>query len=191
MGIFFIFLVNYLIGSISFAVIISRLYGVDILSVGSRNPGATNVKRSVGKTAGRIVFTLDFLKGFLGALWPLILFYGNFMAVIGAVGIIVGHNYSIFLRFRGGKGVSATMGSLLALMPGILLIGAIIWWLAWKLTRYVSVASMAFGVTLPICCFIFRKGWDVFFFACFVATMLIMRHRPNIKRLLEGSEHKS
>ena len=124
------FAVGYLIGSIPFGYLIAKSRGVDILSVGSGNPGATNVKRSVGKGAGNICFTLDALKGVVSAGWPLWIpavapeTASAAPGIIGLLGAIAGHSFSIFLKFRGGKGVATAMGGLLVIMPIVVLIKA-------------------------------------------------------------------
>lgn len=125
------FIIGYLLGSIPFAVIISRFYGVDIFKVGSGNAGATNVKRTIGKTAGNLCFFLDLLKGLLSAGWVQLIPSNTgalfTLSTVGLVAAIIGHRFSVFLKFQGGKGVATTMGGLIIIMPISLLIGISIW----------------------------------------------------------------
>lgn len=186
-------LVGYFLGSISFAVIIARRHGVDILKEGSGNPGATNVKRTLGKRAGNLCFALDALKGFLATLLPMVLVSdGNelALAIIGLVGAILGHSFSVFIGFKGGKGVAVTMGGLLALSPAVLIGGLLIWVATFYTSRYVSLASIAFGISLPLLSLIFGKPWLLTGFFVLLAALIIIRHKSNIKRLLSGTESR-
>jgi glycerol-3-phosphate acyltransferase PlsY len=193
-----VLIIGYLIGSIPWAVIVARRAGVDIFSVGSGNPGATNVLRTMGKPSGYLVFSLDFLKGLLAVWWfqlPLFSFSGD--ASLGLWGLpaaVLGHTYPIFTRFRGGKGVATTMGGLLGLMPACLLVGLFVWVLTFYLTKYVAVASIAFGLSLPVCCFVFsanETGWlGKATLAMVVMLWIIWRHRSNLARLREGTESR-
>lgn len=187
-------LIGYFLGSISFAVIISKFYGIDILKAGSGSPGATNVKRVVGKTAGNLVFALDFLKGTLATAWPLIFSLGDdmsfYLCLSGLIAAVIGHNFSIFLKFKGGKGIATTMGGILILMPYSLVIGLVIWLLAFYTTRYVSLASILFGCSLPISAIMFQLSKAQMGLSIVLTILIIIRHRPNIKRLLNGTENR-
>lgn len=186
--------VGYLLGSIPFAVIVSRMHGVDIFKQGSGNPGATNVKRSVGKRAGNIVFFLDFLKGFVAAIWPGVVFgFGQGVVPLGVWGLmaaILGHSFSVFMKFRGGKGVATTMGGLLALVPWVLLVGVAVWVLLFYTSRYVSLASIGFGISLPISAFVLKESVAMLVFLAILAALVVLRHRSNIERLLKGTENR-
>jgi glycerol-3-phosphate acyltransferase PlsY len=186
---------GYVIGSIPFAVIISRIHGVNILRVNSGNPGATNVKRSIGKGAGNIVFALDFLKGFLPVAIARLLghWYKIFTPNLGLVlliGLILGHNFSIFLRFKGGKGISTTMGGLLALMPWCSVIGMMVWVIILKSTGFVSLASLYFETSLRKTSYLFEYPREFIGGLIGLMLMSILKHRDNIKRLLAGTEYK-
>jgi glycerol-3-phosphate acyltransferase PlsY len=199
-------LLGYLIGSVNFAVLVAKKHGVDILKEGSGNPGATNVKRVLGKGPGNLVFALDALKGFVGAGLPhLLLRDGETPAaadihftvcVAGFVGTLLGHCFSCFLKFKGGKGVASTIGGLLVLLPVPILIGAAVWGLVFTLSRYVSLASIALGVSLPLSCWLlplFTKltfGQPEFWFAAAIAAFNVWTHRSNIGRLLAGTENR-
>jgi acyl phosphate:glycerol-3-phosphate acyltransferase len=186
--------VGYVLGSISFAVIIAKRHGVDILKAGSGNPGATNVKRVIGKTAGNICFALDFLKGAIAAGWPMLVFADsdllNELKIIGLIGGILGHSYSCFLNFRGGKGVAVAMGGLMIIMPIVTIIALVTWIIVFYASRYVSLASLAFGVSLPISAYFFDLPQASIVLAICVALLLIVRHRSNISRLLKGTENR-
>ena len=194
-SIFLVLIVGYALGSISFAVLIARSQGVNILKVGSKNPGATNVKRVLGSRWGNIVFALDLLKGFVAAGWPLF-FLGDqldqslLFGILGLFGAIMGHSYSCFLNFRGGKGVATTMGGLLALMPKVLAVGLFVWLIVFYTSRVVAIASICFAVSLPLGAFLKYGSWDLrFAFGVLLAFLIVVRHRSNIQRLLRGEEN--
>ena len=184
--------VGYLLGSISFAVLIAKSQGVDIFKEGSGNPGATNVKRMLGSKWGNTVFALDALKGLVAAGWP-ILFLGEHgleLGIIGLVAAIVGHSFSVFLKFRGGKGVATTMGGLLAIMPLGLLIGLLVWLVCFYTTKVVALASILFALSLPISAYFLNGLGDPRLTLGFLlGVLIIVRHRSNISRMLSGSEN--
>lgn len=185
---------GYLIGSLSFGTWVARAHGVDIMKVGSGNPGATNVKRAVGSAAGNVVFLLDFLKGVVAVSWVWLLPTNEVnpvhLSLLGLVGAILGHSFSIFLGFKGGKGVATTMGGMVTLMPISALIGIGVWLILFFLTRYVSLASIGMAVALPVSRLIL-DGPDILLgFATVVAVFIVVRHRSNIQRLIEGRENR-
>ena len=197
---------GYLVGSVNFAVLVAKKHGVDILKEGSGNPGATNVKRVLGKGPGNLVFALDALKGFVGAGLPYLLLRTEetpaaaeihfTICVAGFVGTLLGHCFSCFLKFKGGKGVASTIGGLLVLLPVPILIGAAIWGLVFLVSRYVSLASIALGVSLPLSCWLLplctalKFGQSEFWFAAAIAAFNLWTHRSNIGRLLAGTESR-
>ncbi|WP_269537415.1 glycerol-3-phosphate 1-O-acyltransferase PlsY [Cerasicoccus fimbriatus] len=186
-------LVGYFLGSISFAVIIGKKHGVDILKEGSGNPGATNVKRVLGKKAGNACFALDALKGFAATLIPQFFVTDEntlAFAIIGLVGAILGHSFSVFIGFKGGKGVAVTMGGLLALAPLVLLCGLLIWVATFYTSRYVSLASIAFGISLPLLALMAGSDWLLIGFFAVLAVLIVVRHKSNIQRLLAGTENR-
>ena len=205
-GIFF--LLGYLLGSVNFAVLVAKKHGVDILKEGSGNPGATNVKRLLGKGPGNLVFALDVLKGFVGAGLPFLLLRIDpnkpaiindlffLVCVSGLIGTLLGHCFSCFLKFKGGKGVASTIGGLLVLLPIPIIIGAAIWGVVFLLSRYVSLASIALGVSLPLSCWLLPLftsltfGQPQFWFAAAIAGFNVWTHRSNIGRLLSGTENR-
>lgn len=181
---------GYLLGAISFAVIVAKRHGVDILTQGSGNPGATNVKRVLGAKCGNTVFVLDALKGFAAAGWPLWLLGDVRLGVIGLIAAILGHSFSVFLKFRGGKGVATTMGGLLALMPAVLLIGLAVWALCFFTTRIVALASIFFALSLPVAAFVLYGSGEVrFALGLLLGVLIVLRHRSNISRMFQGKEN--
>ncbi len=191
-SILLVVLVGYFLGAISFAVIVARGQGVDIFKEGSGNPGATNVKRVLGAKWGNTVFALDALKGFIAAGWPLLAYGGdNRLAVIGLIAAILGHSFSIFLKFRGGKGVATTIGGLLALMWAVLLIGLVIWLVVFYSSKMVALASILFALSLPVSAYFIHGTQDPrFYLGLILAVLIVVRHRSNIARMFGGKENK-
>jgi glycerol-3-phosphate acyltransferase PlsY len=209
-GIFVFALLGYLLGSVNFAVLVAKKHGIDILKEGSGNPGATNVKRVLGKGPGNLVFALDALKGFVGAGLPTLVGYviaalsiplvidgGAFIhGIAGLVGTLLGHCFSCFLKFKGGKGVASTIGGLAVLLPIPILIGATLWGLVFLLSRYVSLASIILGISLPVSCWVLPLFTKLtfspaeFWFAGAIAAFNVWTHRSNIGRLLNGTENR-
>ena len=197
-------ILGYFLGAIPFAVMIARKYGVDILKSGSGNPGATNVKRCCGKKAGNTVFFLDMLKGFVGSFWPLVFSWivagtvEQDVAVAqlcGFVGAVLGHCFSVFLKFKGGKGVSTTIGGLLGAMPLAILAGLVVWLIFYFATKIVAIASIAFGLVLPIVAMVYAKfgignysNLEIVFCLA-LAIFIIVMHQSNIRRLIAGNEN--
>lgn len=193
---------GYLLGSISFAVLLARSQGVNIFEAGSGNPGATNVLRSVSRPMGYLCFLLDALKGSLAvvvaiglaavfqqpAAWP---------QVAALAGAVIGHSFSIFLRLRGGKGVATTIGGLVTIVPLVTLVSLLVWAIVFAIRRYVSLASLAFGLTLPIVAYlfyVFRIGnyaMPYVWLCLAIFVLIVVRHIPNIQRLLAGTERRA
>jgi len=186
-------IVGYLLGAISFAVIVARSQGVNILTYGSGNPGATNVTRALGSKFGNIVFALDALKGGIAAGWPIVVFVGELglkLGIIGLIASILGHSFSVFLKFKGGKGVATTMGGLVVIMPSVLLIGVAVWAAIYYSTRLVAIASMLFAVSLAVSAYVLYGGGDPrFTLGSVLAVLIVVRHRSNIARMLQGKEN--
>ena len=188
-------LIGYFLGSINFAVLVAKYKGLDLFSLGSGNPGATNVKRTMGAFWGNTVFLLDFSKGYLAVFLAqsiLVLEGLNYdlLGILGLLGAILGHSFSIFLKFRGGKGVATTMGGLFALMPWVLVLGLVAWLIVFFSTRVVAIASIVFAISLPISFYLLHYLQDVRWIFCIVlAILIVVRHYSNIQRLLSGEEH--
>lgn len=183
-------LIGYAIGSISFAVLVSRFYGVNIMQEGSCNAGATNVRRVIGKLPARIVFLLDFAKGYTATALPFWLDWpeAQSAALFAFSGAVLGHCFSVFLRFRGGKAVATSMGALMALMPLVTLACMVVWYIVFRITRYVSVASMAFAATLPIGAYVAYAPNSYIGFCAVLGVLIIALHHKNIRRLIDGTE---
>ena len=193
-------LVGYLSGAIPFGVLVARAKGVDITTCGSGNVGATNVGRVLGPWMGRAVLLLDILKGLLPTLAFLWYYglteHGLRPAVFAGFFAIAGHIASPFLLFRGGKGVATTVGVFGALLKGWVVLPLAAWLILAKLTRYVSVGSLAMAACLPLAAWMQWKlagtadGEWVVGLGVLVAAVVIFRHRGNIRRLLQGQEHR-
>lgn len=193
-----VFLLSYLIGAIPFGLLVARARGVDIRKVGSCNIGATNVFRSVGKKWGILTFVLDMLKGALPTLLLPMLAAGEtgipspgLRLACGLVAVC-GHNWPVYLRFKGGKGVATTTGVLLGVSPAAMLIGLAAWALVFLTTRYVSVASMAAAIVVVAAAWWLRlQPWPLVPAVLTVlGAFVLWRHRANVQRLRTGTEHR-
>lgn len=198
----------YLLGSVPFGYLAGRLKGVDLRTCGSRNIGATNAGRVLGKKWGFIVFACDFLKGLLPVWWMRSLQGGDVEAfdyvqmswlVASVMAVVLGHTFTCFLHFKGGKGVATCAGALFALSPFIGGTALTTWLLFMLVFRYVSLASMAAALAMvaaawfEFCCGrpIEDSGWLVFGILSLLAILVIAKHRSNIERLINGTEAKS
>jgi acyl phosphate:glycerol-3-phosphate acyltransferase len=181
----------FLAGSIPFGFLIGKLNGRDLRREGSGNIGATNVWRVLGPRWGMPAFLLDFLKGFLPLL-ALNLWVPEapaWLAVTGGLAAVLGHNFTPWLNFNGGKGIAVTAGVLGALMPWSLLISISSWGLTLAVTRTVSVASLVASVVLPLSTWIVYHDHPLLIlFGVAAGALSIWRHRGNIKRLMRGEE---
>lgn len=182
---------GYLIGSLPFGYWVAKARGVDIFQVGSKNPGATNVKRCVGKGAGNLVFALDAVKGFVATFGPMFMAEASFhYGLIGLVFAVLGHSFSLFTGFRGGKGVATMLGGVVALMPLAALVGVLVWLVVFYTFRYVSLASLCLAGSLPLTNLISGAPGPLTWVSLALAVLVIVRHRENISRLLRGEESK-
>ncbi len=196
--------VAYLMGSIPFGFLIAKTQGIDIRTVGSGNIGATNVFRSVSKKLGVITFALDFLKGYCGAaLLPLLAnaiasaplegLVKDILPVLCGALTIVGHNWTCFLGFKGGKGIATSAGMLMGLSPLGVSIALTLWFVIFMTTRYVSVASICAALTMAVLVWpLHLKTHGVWFPAVLtlLAALAIWKHRSNIARLRAGTESR-
>ena len=184
----------YLIGSIPFGYLIGRMRGVDVRTVGSKNIGATNVYRTVGKKWGFLAFFCDFLKGFV----PSMLAVGsaiphpaspNFPVLVG-LACVIGHTLTIFMKFKGGKGVATAFGMMMALAPiPALLAFAVFVVTVWR-SHYISLGSMLAAVTLAASVWFFPVVLAMRVIAVLLAAFVIYKHKSNIERLIKGCENR-
>ena len=201
--------ISYLIGSISFALVIAKAHGIDLRAIGSGNLGATNLSRACGKKWAYLCFLLDVLKGFLPS------FAAKFFIVSGtadsttlaiwlAVGVaaILGHIFPFYLKFKGGKGVATSFGVVLGIWPYYTipgLIAFVLWSAIVLIWRYISLGSVIAAAVFPFIMIALTAGlkdwyfnvlWPLILAAAILCSLVIFLHRANIKRLLSGTEHK-
>lgn len=182
--------IAYIVGSISFAWMVARLNGVDLQTVGSGNFGATNVYRAMGIKAALIVFILDALKAGGVTWWTMALFASPIIHILVGVTVIFGHTFSLFLGFKGGKGVAPAIGMLFALIPVPMAMTAVVGISVLVVFRMVSLASLCGAVTIPIACYVFGESTTVIYGVSMISVSVIVTHRSNIQRLIAGCEHK-
>jgi len=182
-------LIAYLIGSIPFGLVVSRaIGGVDIRQYGSGNIGTANVLRTVGKRAAVLTLLGDMLKGFLPALGVKLL--GGSELLVAAVGLaaVLGHNWSAYLKFSGGKGVATSFAVLLVMTPVPALLGVLLWGGVLLAFRYTSLAALVSSVVVPPVILLYDDVGPYFTFSVVLALLIFFRHRVNIQRLLAGTE---
>ena len=189
----------YLAGSLPTGFLVARAMRVDITQVGSGNIGATNVFRVLGKGPGALVLIVDLLKGALAVLVAPMLAAAmtptDLLALpaLAALGAVLGHNYTCWLGFKGGKGVATSAGAMAALIPPAFGVTVITWLLVFFLSRYVSMASIAAALILPVATIFTVSGptrWPLVAFTSALAALAVWRHRANIERLKAGTEHR-
>jgi acyl phosphate:glycerol-3-phosphate acyltransferase len=196
-----VLLIGYLIGSFPSGYLAGRMAGLDIRQHGSGNIGATNVLRTLGKKAGYAVFFADALKGFC-AVWTGFMVarafglgapYEDWLGIVAALFCVVGHSFPVWLKFKGGKGVATSAGTMIGLAPLATLFAVVVWFSTFLLTRYVSIASVAAAVALPAAIGLTLKlrltnSTVLFYAAVAIAAVVCWRHRTNIVRLIQGTE---
>lgn len=190
---------GFLAGSVPTGFLMGKARGIDIRKVGSGNIGATNVLRILGKKAGGTVLALDAFKGWVAAWFGPFLLRScagaagtdwEWVSLVAGVAAILGHNYTPWLRFKGGKGIATTAGVLLALMPAALGICLAVWLGTFLVSRYVSLASIAAAVALPVGVLLIGAKSRLVILATVLGLLAIYKHRANIKRLRDGTEHR-
>ena len=194
-------LLAYLLGSIPSGYIAGRIGGIDVRKVGSGNVGATNVTRVLGKRFGYPVFVVDFGKGLAAVAVGMMVAknaqstpqFVDLCGALAAIFSVIGHSYPIWLGFKGGKGVATTLGSLFGLHWISAAVVCVVWIVAFQLTRYVSLASIAAAIALPVtvATMLFLKQLQtpiLLYFTVFLAGIIVLRHRSNLSRLLKGTE---
>ncbi len=193
---------GYLIGSVPTGFLIAKARGIDIRTAGSGNIGATNVFRILGKGPGIFVLFVDALKGFISAAFIPALLLGTLdcgcelsaaprLALIAGIGAILGHNFTCWLKFKGGKGIATSAGVFLSLSPMTLGITLGVWICVYTLSRYGSLASIIAAVTLPIAAGLTKSDPIITILAAILGLLAIWRHKANIGRLLKGTEYKT
>ncbi|MFT5465192.1 MAG: glycerol-3-phosphate acyltransferase PlsY [Verrucomicrobiales bacterium] len=195
-------LIGYLVGSIPFGLIVGRMNGIDIRQHGSGNIGATNVLRVLGKPIGYTVLTLDIVKGLLPVLLARIFASDagaipNLIPVLTCIATILGHTFPIWLKFKGGKGISTSAGAILPLDPITCLIAVALWIGCYFATRIVSIGSLAAAISLPTTHTIQRlidgkwsEQMPVLILMIVIWILATWRHRSNIRGLINGTEHR-
>jgi len=185
-----VLVLNYLLGSIPAAYLAGKhLRGIDIRKYGSGNVGATNAFRVLGTWPGLLVFAADMLKGIAGVFLAKAV-GGPWFVVLAALAVMIGHAYSVFLGFKGGRGVATGAGIILSLSPLVLLLALILFVIIVLATQYVSLGSIIAASSIPILMLIFREPMPFTILGFAAAVLVIYRHKPNIKRLLAGTENK-
>jgi glycerol-3-phosphate acyltransferase PlsY len=185
-------ILSYLLGAIPFGLIIGKAWrGIDIRDHGSGNIGATNVFRTLGPGPGSVVFAADVLKGLAPVIAATQISPGTaWLAVAAGMAAILGHTLSLFLGFKGGKGVATSLGVGIGLAPVIAAIAFGLWVLIFAVTRYVSVASMLACISVPIMMWATDRPIEYRIFGVLVAVYVIVKHRSNIVRLMQGKENR-
>jgi acyl phosphate:glycerol-3-phosphate acyltransferase len=194
---------SYLIGSIPSGYLAGRLAGIDIRATGSGNIGATNVTRALGKRYGYPVFLADFSKGLSAVLIPKLISHylldspnlAQLLPVVAGFFCVFGNAFPVWLHFRGGKGMATSAGVMFGLMPLPALAGVVVWVVTFATTRYVSLASIAASLAMPvivIAMMYFRVITDplLLYVSIGLATLVVLRHRSNISRLMQGTEDR-
>ncbi len=184
-------LTGYLIGSIPFGFLAGKLRGIDIREHGSGNIGATNVLRTLGKPIGISVLILDMLKGLAPVLIAQHFSDSGLIHILTAFATIMGHNYTFWLGFKGGKGIATSAGALLPIIFIPLLLAVAVWLLLFFTSRYVSIASIGAALTIPITT-VYLQSWNypLITFTIILAILAVWKHRGNIRKLCNGTEHR-
>jgi glycerol-3-phosphate acyltransferase PlsY len=199
--------VGYLLGAIPTGYLVGKAKGIDIRTVGSGNMGATNVFRVLGKTAGIFVLIIDLLKGYFA--WPLAYVLlrrlhptgetaGDleWLSILAGISAILGHNYTCWLKFKGGKGVATTAGVLASLpftptaLPCTFLIALVVFVIVFAVSKYVSLASITAAASLPVSTWFLHGSQRMIIVAFFLGALAIYKHKANIQRLRNGTENR-
>ncbi|MFZ5943480.1 MAG: glycerol-3-phosphate 1-O-acyltransferase PlsY [Bacillota bacterium] len=182
-------ILGYLLGSIPFGYIAGRLYKVDVRKYGSGNIGFTNVMRVIGIYPAAVVLFFDALKGYVAA-WYGYSVGNEVIAVLGALAAMAGHNWPFLLKFKGGRGVATGLGIIIFLSGKVTIGAVLIWIVIVALTKYVSLGSIIAAAFVPLAMVYFQRPLPYTIFALVGASLVIIRHKTNIKRLFEGKENK-
>jgi glycerol-3-phosphate acyltransferase PlsY len=192
-------LVAYLLGSIPTGYLAGRVRGIDIRTVGSGNMGATNVFRTLGTTAGVIVLVVDALKGYAACTWlcdgalgfmKIPTTNAELYRIIAGISAVLGHNFTCWLKFKGGKGIATSAGVFVALAPLALGIALGVWIIVFALSRYVSIASIAAAVALPVAVWLTPNSLTLRIVTTALGMLAIAKHKGNLERLFKGRERR-
>jgi glycerol-3-phosphate acyltransferase PlsY len=195
----FVVVISYFLGAVPSGYLVGRARGIDVRAFGSGNIGATNVLRVLGRNAGAAVLAADALKGFVAArcspLWALHVFPSSGaarenLALAAGVAAILGHIYTCWLRFKGGKGIATSGGVVLAWVPAAALTAVATWVVVLALTRYVSLASIAAAVVLPFAVWLWKGSMTMTGAMTALSLLAIYKHKANIRRLRDGTENR-
>jgi glycerol-3-phosphate acyltransferase PlsY len=189
----------YLLGSIPTGFLVARAKGIDIRTVGSGNMGASNVFRTLGKTAGAVVLVVDGLKGYAACAWLSSWLIAQFAVapaqqecfrIFSGIAAVLGHNFTCWLKFKGGKGIATSAGVFFALAPLAAGVALGSWIVAFALSRYASVASIVAATALPATVWLTPNSLTLRIVTTVLGLLAIFKHRGNIKRLLSGTEQR-
>ena len=189
----------YLLGSFPTGYLAARAKGIDIRTVGSGNIGAANTMRVLGKPAGIFVLVVDGLKGYAACTWLCDLLLKSIgvpaadkapYTILAGIAVVLGHNYTCWLRFKGGKGIATSAGVFFALAPTAAGVALITWMIAFALSRFVSVASIAAAVALPAAVWVMPNSLALRIVTTALGLLAIAKHRNNIERLFNGTERR-
>jgi acyl phosphate:glycerol-3-phosphate acyltransferase len=184
---------GYFLGSLPFGYLVARAKGVNIFEVGSKSSGATNVRRVLGNGPGALVLFLDALKGAAAVGWPMFVYsdeVGLGAGLSALVGAVLGHSFSCFTQFKGGKSVATGAGAFFVLFPIGAGIALAVFGIALAIGRVVSLSSMLAAIALPVTAWILDRGTGLTVTCTAIAAFVIFRHRANISRILAGTESK-
>ena len=188
-------LVAYVVGATPFGFLAGKAKGIDIREHGSGNIGATNVLRVLGKPVGITVLVIDVMKGLVPVIIAKLVSDSSLVQIATAMAAILGHNYTFWLGFKGGKGIATTGGAILPIMPWALIAAVLGWIIVLKISRCVSLASIAAALIIPLTLVVENLitgtwEWNIFGFGMFVCLLAIWKHRSNIRRLIRGEENR-
>ena len=183
-----ILLAGYLIGSIPFGFLIAKIWNIDIRRYGSGNIGATNVFRILGPFLGTVVFLLDLGKGALPVFLAQQATQNYWLIILAGAAAVLGHTFPVFLKFKGGRGAATGLGVLLGVAPDIFLGALLLALLIILITRYISVASMITSLAVTAAFLVLKRPLPYTLAAGLIAILIILRHIPNLKRLLKKTE---
>jgi len=196
-----VLVMSYFLGSVPSGFLAGKARGIDVRTLGSGNIGATNAFRVLGKTAGTVVLLADALKGFVAARWiPLlaVCFFPDARAeregleLAAGIGAILGHNFTCWLKFKGGKGIATSAGVVMAWAPFACMTALALWGIVFVMTKFVSVASIAAALILPVAVWYFSNGsLPMTAVMTALSVLAIYKHKGNIQRLIQGTEPRA